>query len=623
MLLTTDTEYEIYTVEDSSETLDQIAKKNGITLQELIALNDIRDINVYVGQEFIIAKKETYVPPVNKTDTTTDDSLEDMALNAAKQNTNAENNEIRAVAAKMKEEYLRTGTLDNIYNEINYLNEKGYTNEEIATALNESDINDKFTDVKGTTISDYLVRKKNESNSIVEDTNFSDSYIKDSILGLPFRFNALADLRRRIYNSTYLADGAVVSVIPGRPFFRKANELIKKAMGDNQSFFDMGTGEAEFLDNPDGFGVGSSSKIDDIKVRNWLLKSQKNIDKAAFNMDLRYYGFKLEWERFLKYLELLTATVGVKMNISQSTKSFSSMVKTMYGPTQPKRTISFYVGKGISLSQSVSNEFGDSLIANASKSISDMAKEVMFLFSSDDAYNLYTEDGKQQAMKANENALSSAASSIANFIGGYDGAIGTAAQTLQSSLNGVNIVYPEIWKDSKYSQSITLNMNFVAPYGTPDGVFNYVYFPFLTWYTLAFPQQVGVTGFTSPFILKVDCPGYFTSDLAVITNMSWTKGGNEMLFSKDGLPLSMTVSVTIKDLYPMIMLAGDFGMLRHNTGLHGFLDNMAGLAIERYQPFTDIKNSIKARLEYNLGGFDREASKIGSWVYRLTMPNIN
>jgi hypothetical protein len=107
--------------------------------------------------------------------------------------------------------------------------------------------------------------------------------------------------------------------------------------------------------------------------------------------------------------------------------------------------------------------------------------------------------------------------------------------------------------------------------------------------------------------------------------MSWTKGGKDGLYNRDGLPLAMTVDITVKDLYPIVIMANKFSLLRMNTGFHSFLDNMAGLAMDRYDPIFDIQSELNAKLTYISpeNTFDRAFQTAKGWTFRITHPNMS
>lgn len=456
---------------------------------------------------------------------------------------------------------------------------------------------------------------KSDKNGVVE------------IYGMPFRFNALTDPGNKIYDKTFLADGPIISIIPGVPKFRRDDKevmgILKKneqtGQGSRPEVTNDGSGETAFT-NGTNLSLSNESQISE-----WLLTSQKNNDIKK-NRDLRYYRFETNFADFNKYFNILYLALEAKMSgrnvLSDLTKlkgkiTGNSGIETDFFNIQ--RGIRFYANKNISVSEGISNSFGQSMLAGLTKQVSDLAKEAQFVLGSTAQIN-----EKGRAEYNNNNIFTSAVESVTKFFSGKnDGSVtGELSMSLDQALHGANLIYPEIWKDSQYSKSISCSFNFISPYGTPEAILDYVYKPFLILLTLACPRQVGTAGYSYPFICKVDCPGFFTSDLAAITNMDWTKGGNEQLYSKDGLPLAITVNIQIKDLYPILMIPQNFAFLRHNTGMHGFIDNMAGISIEKFSPLKDIESSIAAKTSYILGAGKRAANRANDWAYRITYEEI-
>jgi hypothetical protein len=62
------------------------------------------------------------------------------------------------------------------------------------------------------------------------------------------------------------------------------------------------------------------------------------------------------------------------------------------------------------------------------------------------------------------------------------------------------------------------------------------------------PRQDGVSGYTSPYLLQIDAPGYFACPMGVITSFSFNKGGDEKMFNSRGLPLIIEGSFSVTDL---------------------------------------------------------------------------
>ena len=89
-----------------------------------------------------------------------------------------------------------------------------------------------------------------------------------------------------------------------------------------------------------------------------------------------------------------------------------------------------------------------------------------------------------------------------------------------SVTNGMKVMYPNLWQNSNYSKNLNFNFNFVSPYGDPLSIFQYVYVPFFSLLAFALPRQAAQNGYVSPFFVRADIPGLFTSDLALISDVT-------------------------------------------------------------------------------------------------------
>ena len=61
------------------------------------------------------------------------------------------------------------------------------------------------------------------------------------------------------------------------------------------------------------------------------------------------------------------------------------------------------------------------------------------------------------------------------------------------------------------------------------------------------------------------------------SNMSFTRGGPNGLFTKDGLPRSISGDFTIEDLYPYLAMSRRISFLSANPSYTSFLDSMVGI----------------------------------------------
>jgi hypothetical protein len=158
----------------------------------------------------------------------------------------------------------------------------------------------------------------------------------------------------------------------------------------------------------------------------------------------------------------------------------------------------------------------------------------------------------------------------------------TAANAL-SKIASTKLVVPKVWENSSASSSIELVFKLKAPFGDRHTIFNTVLAPFGMLLCLALPQQSVNLGYSMPYILAVDSPGVIQSPACVITSLTYTRGGDSNLFSVDGLPLEMTVHITLEDIFDNVYLPTSTKLydgltvgLNSNPIFYSFLNNITG-----------------------------------------------
>jgi hypothetical protein len=478
-------------------------------------------------------------------------------------------------------------------------------------------------------LTSILSKSSSTSSSSTSSGTYDDSdFSKDSILGLPFRYNTYADPRRRVYNSSFITDAAIVTMIPGKPLFRSASDdddglfssLISGLFGDSDN-------DESILENISNQLLGGGD--DDETILSWLKSNQHSNEQ---NGDLRYYRFCDDYDTFMKYLDVNIATLSAKMGVSNLTNAkYSTYMDRSTNSSSLlgiSKAFKFYTTKsGSSVSESISNDFGDSQLASTMNSVSETVQELRYLLGTTND-TTYTSGAADKLSTSIGNTLNSLIDTLVTNDGdsGSDLTLdGTGVQlgnSITTALGGNKLIWPQIWKNSTFSRNYNLSFEFVSPYGSPESIFRFVYLPFLVLMTMACPKQYGLAGYTNPFLIRCEMPGYFTSDLAVIQSMSWRKGGNDSLFTADGLPLAITVDIQIQDLYPTMMMALDWKQLRANTGMHSFLDNMAGLSVERFTPWQNWKSSLTARVS-GIAGDIKRASPINQVRNKLYNVSVN
>lgn len=462
------------------------------------------------------------------------------------------------------------------------------------------------------------------------------------ILGTPYTFNSIADPNNRTMVNSLVKDCKVVSFTPGMPKYYGSqsqqdaeNNIYKQTTSPN----DMLT---------------------------YLLRN--GMDKTFSEKDKRYYTFEAKYKEYFAYLEAMLNPIWIKMGLAQGTdnKTFNLFsffkIKTGNGDggidpsnyqellEQYNSSIGFYVNPASAVSESVSN--------SQTSTGSELAGNVNSASETYQRLNYITGMGTGSAMQQTGRKLMigmNAASQMSNFLSDtfvtaskWSSSIGniSATSTLGkaavkigaaaagvagaalditrasanddlgnviqqfATTNGMKVVYPELWSESGYSKNINFNLSFISPYGDPLSIFKYVYVPFCALLCLALPRQASENGFVSPFFVRADIPGMFTTDLGLISDITWTKGGGNNLWTKDGLPRAIDCTISLVDLYPYLAMTKRMSFLSANPSYTVFLDNMAGMCALNDNTGEDPLNDYFKRLVNRVSGMEENGDRL-------------
>lgn len=413
-------------------------------------------------------------------------------------------------------------------------------------------------------------------NGYVSNNEYQSPIRPNNIMGAPFAFISRADPNGRVYNNTFAVDAPIITLMPGEPqFISYQSGSIGEDADAREEIASDGNIVSTLLST---LGLKTSEGF-----MAWLTKANfKN------NTDLRYYAFKVNYREYYKYLQNMLSTVHVKMGLG-TVFQFSEIYKSK------QSTLNYYVNKDYTVNESFANEFGASNLAGATKSASALMRELRFITGSNlSASELSSIKDKDSEVTSNvEELLSGGWMSKLTMKGGID--------KVQTVMNASNLVYPEVWNDSSFTKSISFNMNLFSPYGDPQSIFQYVYAPFVSLLALTMPRHDTLMGYNAPFILKADSPGNFTCDMGVIDQLSYKKGGAEDMWTRDGLPNAIDVSVSIKDLYNVMMMDKSFSMLSTNYALGNYLENMCNIGITDWTVSDNIKNWFSHKVNWVTG----------------------
>ena len=237
--------------------------------------------------------------------------------------------------------------------------------------------------------------------------------------------------------------------------------------------------------------------------------------------------------------------------------------------------IGFKIEKGFSPSESVSNSTGELELASKLNSYASQKKEELENSSDSKVLSMLKKipDGPKQVLTSiGINFASQAISAV----GGGD--IATVINAGQGF-----VAMPEVWKSSSFSKSFSFTVQLRARYGDPTSIYQCIYIPLCMLLGAGLPRAVGASMYTSPFLVRAYCKGFFSIPLGIIESMSISRGTGENSWTEDMLPLAVDVNFQIKDLSPVFFLGlQDIGFMdtfRQNTNMIDYLDTLSGLGL--------------------------------------------
>lgn len=332
----------------------------------------------------------------------------------------------------------------------------------------------------------------------------------------------------------------------------------------------------------------------------------------------KYYTTVFAYKEYYEYVDVMCTILAYFMGIQDEVVAISGRSTTI-GNIQweyvhnsafksyfnAHSAVVFYADGLNAMSDSFSNNTGESSLASSINGYSDTVNELKFLLGDSIAGKLANNAG---------DAVSSITSGIAGLFGDSAGVLAPfAANGVKSILTGGKIIFPKIWQDSGYSRSYSFNVKLRSPNHDSLSIFFNILVPFI--HLLAFVLPVGVdddpNAYTSPFLLKAYSKGMFNIDMGLITDLSVDRGG-EGNWNDNGLPTQMDISFSVEDLYSSLFMSkidikNDLiGGIIKNTGMLDYLCNMAGLNLAD----PEILRRVKMASYLSMSSFKNIPSKL-------------
>ena len=170
--------------------------------------------------------------------------------------------------------------------------------------------------------------------------------------------------------------------------------------------------------------------------------------------------------------------------------------------------------------------------------------------------------------------------------------LGSSVVGMIRGLTGERMIFPEIYEKSTFSRSNTYNIKLATPNGDPYSYFMNIGLPLCYLIPMVAPKTTSANAYRMPFMCQAYVTGQVAIPMGIVDGMRITRGSSGAM-NKDGLPLEVDVSLSIKDLYSVLGVSAlsDPAQFLSNESL-----------IEYIASFTQIETWNKSLVNQYIGG---------------------
>ena len=406
--------------------------------------------------------------------------------------------------------------------------------------------------------------------------------------------SATADFYGRIFEKEIASNIPIMSVVPGEPQFLTMNTgrfVLPSVTGASNKL----KNEFSKLFSADDFEVGS------------IVDSSNALARGS-NV-YQYYSMTINTKEYFKYVNTLCRMSAILMGLKDFTYNGKSCTDIDWGDQNSTTSnggsdfnlfeevigvdggVSFAYDPGSSVTDSLGHSLSESQFANLLKTLSGKAKEFSFIAGSMG----YDRDWTSAVDNTDyDKAMSTIGGS--NLFG-PNSLVGRLATFISNAGRGMNVRFPQIWQDSTYSKSYSVDMKFVTPYATNFCKWRYVLVPFFHCFAFAAPRMINsLTNYSRPFLIRAYSKGYFNVEMGMIESLQWRRFGDGDMISDDGIPTEIDVTIDFVDMYQALgmskidggifgvfnsSLSAQVGLFFNNSGLMDLLGTLSGVNMNR------------------------------------------
>ena len=376
---------------------------------------------------------------------------------------------------------------------------------------------------------------------------------KDSVMNLPPSPSVVIDPMHRLYSNHVVATTHVLNIIPGQLSWggiaaREAGTSSYLLEKELNRFADGGTGVMTF---------------DITSAVYKLLRASEDKDKRLGMFDPAPNQFQRVYNTLMaKVLGRLSPKTAVSM-IIEDWNDGSILKQKGAANTDTKGALnlngwghfSIALGPNCTITETGSNSFTQDALSQSLEAIGTKLQETYRNMNS--ALGSAFANERKQTLK-----------NIAD------------RGRLGSFLLGEKVHMPRFWNTSDFNRSYTLSFRLESPYGDYESLVNYVYKPFITLLACSLPIQTSFYGASSPFCLRLDCPGMFTISEGFVSSIDFRRAPDVGTYNANGIATAIEVNMTIEDIDPWLSLPVGPMTFGTNINMQAWLDSLCGVSYQ-------------------------------------------
>lgn len=236
------------------------------------------------------------------------------------------------------------------------------------------------------------------------------------------------------------------------------------------------------------------------------------------------------------------------------------------------RYIAFRLESGESPSESIGNQTGDSPVTSTINGAASAARDKNFAKNALDSSSSLAARAASGTLKGIQSVVTGTLNAI----------VGESASEILISGNGY-VDIPEVWKSSSFSKTQSFTLQLRARSGDKISIYQSIYIPLAMLMAGAMPRGIGENAYTQPFLLEAYAAGLYSCPMGIIDSLSIKRGKNEFGWTHEDLPTAIDITVSIKDLSPVMFLSlmkpTSNAILNSNTGLLDYLNTLSGMSL--------------------------------------------